>query len=725
MAPKRARADGGASEPKKKMAATKKNTAGIVPQAPQEEVVVPVPTTADNEKASRERDLFESSDRALKNKFSHVSPERLDALRDKDGKAAVDLVMIQKAKMKNGKHIPTKFWMDLEKALGLEKASAFDNIPPPSAAESFDLELWNAIESTRDKNPAHRQTTSFTSHLAYAENLNETELFGAMKACAPQVNLSILHAEEMQRALLQYCASNKVHEKYPNLWGAVRAHFEVLIKNAWLDNVAIGRDLFVEANLATISMFVDGEKVKNVEQAIATKKDLPLTDLRELMTSTLGSALYQDHGVKLQWLQYIEKIGKGINTLFHNDFDMQEVKNFEGLMAREAKILSTSGHTMCDKKTQSCSFLSVAQMEVPSCNANDSWKNLLSATKKGLAFNALAVPRLQFEVLIYGKEDKIPGIADGMQIPVAFLTDTIFCRKAAALILGETPLTIKDQIKTLKPHFAELRKMDYCWHFEWNFLVHYAEKLLEKGAIEKIVQSFPKVSQDPQAEMQAVLDCIDVVKASPQVHALPLTFTKQLTSIYGLMRNLMAAVAPESKDVDKMGEWQLSVLKASDVWCSFKVDKDSDVVGAPKKGSMIYGKPALLEKFRVIKEACDRGEVKSLKEIEDLRRFNWMLTAEQQQLVTTWVAAGVRVHRASATAYAIKDGDAVAEIPVASAASSSSSLGVACSIVPLVKSTSTANMSKAVQAKKQDKEDLELKARKAAMLKMLGSKAKV
>jgi hypothetical protein len=113
-------------------------------------------------KRIRRRDAESSADRALKMKFSHIRPERLDAITNERGERPLDLVLARMSKNKGcKKNIKTEFWLGLQHEFGLDSASAYSSLSPPSDAEEVDDALLDAIQLTTKKNPALRGTTAF------------------------------------------------------------------------------------------------------------------------------------------------------------------------------------------------------------------------------------------------------------------------------------------------------------------------------------------------------------------------------------------------------------------------------------------------------------------------------------------------------------------------------------------------------------------------------------
>ncbi len=142
---------------------------------------------------------FQAADRALKDKFPHIAPERLDALRNSKGGALVKWVEREMAaNCGKNQYLKSEFWQDLIEEFDLSGASVFDELPQPKKAESFDAELLEAIKAAEDVNPSARSPSRFLKFFEYAGVLNETEIYGALQGSKVRINVSAKHSQEMQ-----------------------------------------------------------------------------------------------------------------------------------------------------------------------------------------------------------------------------------------------------------------------------------------------------------------------------------------------------------------------------------------------------------------------------------------------------------------------------------------------------------------------------------------------
>ena len=203
-----------------------------------------------------------------------------------------------------------EFWAALQDKWDLNSVSVYKNIEEPVVPEEVDPELFHGLMATVHKNPAGRDTTRFVKFCEYASGMNATELYGALQGCRPQVNLHDKHRVEMEHVLLGFIADHGLHLEHTHIWERVKDHFEVVLKQKWLDLSGIGRKAFLLTNAAALEIWINRDAMTRVEDALAAQGEPLLEDLVACMSSLLGASLYAQQGAKLQWLPHIDSISK-------------------------------------------------------------------------------------------------------------------------------------------------------------------------------------------------------------------------------------------------------------------------------------------------------------------------------------------------------------------------------------------------------------------------------
>ena len=184
--------DDGAPKQDVEPTAAHEKVESVVPDEPPQQCITP------RDKKPR-RGMFQSADRALKEKFSHIAPERLDAVRNSKGETPAKWVEKEMA-ANSGKnqYLKSSFWQSLIEEFDLQGTSVFDELPLPEKAQAFDPELLEAIGAAEDSNPSARSPARFLKFFEYASGLNETEIYGALQGSKVRVNVTAKHSQEMQ-----------------------------------------------------------------------------------------------------------------------------------------------------------------------------------------------------------------------------------------------------------------------------------------------------------------------------------------------------------------------------------------------------------------------------------------------------------------------------------------------------------------------------------------------
>ena len=596
--------------------------------------------------AKRRRTEMEAADRALKKKFSHVDPCKLDSLRNAAGVSAAERVLEEMRRVaKKGEYIKSKFWVDLEGEFDLSGQSVFLMLEEPASPEQVNPELCEAILKTVDENPAMRQCEDLEAILAHSGPCNMTEFYGLLFACRPQPNLSLKHREELENMVLNFATLNKLPDAFPELWSIVEGHFEHVLHRRWLASSRAGREEFVEANMHALVYFMDENALLSVEKSLATGTGLPgAKDLRSCMGSVVGASLYAKQGQQMQWLLYIEAIDAGLKQLYFHDFAESEYTAFQQRMKNEIAVLEAAGLKSRMRKDMAVRFFTVPNVTLPLHHAADQWLFQLRSEIKAVLVNSSAVMRFPWERFLYG-DDKIEGVAETTRIPDTLTKDIKVCRSAAFKLLGDQAcmLSISDCIRCLKPHLKTLEGYDRTWRLDWELLSVHAEPMIWESIEAKVLSAFPQTGS-PVSEMQKVADEILSIRDGPQMVALPPSYSQLLTASHSIMVNLIGHEAPDRRTIAKYGPHHLAILQAATVFCTF-YDGPSGAAASNAAGKLLWGKPALQKRFQQAKRVYDTDGVDSLDSYAEFRRFSWLLDAEQQKVVDVWVREATKKHR--------------------------------------------------------------------------------
>ena len=233
----------------------------------------------------------------------------------------------------------------------------------------------------------------------------------------------------MQQVVLRAFGRMKLNEKYPEWWTAIAEEFEDILLRQWLDDSCMGRASFVHGNIDSIAMFIEKDHLLAVETALDAKEEPSTITLKTCLESKVGSSMYKAQRLTWDWLQFHESVRRGINTLFHVSFSVNEYRNFQKLMRREVETLVKSVHNTFGVKNFSCRFLDIKKMPLDAANLNDAWRFPAEAEMKAIALNTGAVPWMPWEKLQF-PERQVPEYASKIDIPEELLSSFVQVRKA-------------------------------------------------------------------------------------------------------------------------------------------------------------------------------------------------------------------------------------------------------------------------------------------------------
>ena len=184
-------------------------------------------------------------------------------------------------------------------------------------------------------------------------------------------------------------------------------------------------------------------------------------------------------------------------------------------------------------------------------------------------------------------------------------------------------------------------------------MISYAEDLLTAQLEDKVICFFPTtLACDAKVTTDRVVSQIQRLKATRQCEALPVTFTKELNTIIGTLTDLGKGVSPDSKHVGKFSSFHKRALKAAENWCTANVVSAG---GKSAKSQVLFGKLAIEWMYETTLAKFESGNIALPDEMRDLRAFQWMLSREQEIMVSEWFKQAVRLLRSRQGSQCIKD----------------------------------------------------------------------
>jgi hypothetical protein len=602
----------------------------------------------------------------------------------------------------------------------------FDGLEEPVDAESVNKELWDCLQQARCSNPSTRTPMPFISFLKYAENLNNTEIFGTLHGVKAQVNISNKHSEMMTIALLDFMAEKKIPERMPQMWETMSDHFDTVLQCKWARNMALGREAFIASTEAALNLFVDAESRRKVEEALAAGLDPPLEALRTCMQTRIGAKIYAKYALKVQWLSFVAEADKGVAQLIYHDFDLTEVWGFKQLMAQEVEMLKRAGQTHNCRREQLVQFLGCQKLMCEINDLNDDWSNRYMAMMKSVAVSLCLVERLPWEKLCYGAVAKVHGVPEAVKIPAALLVKVNAARTAMLKLMGPDAesMTIAEMQKQANKHHEALLNVDNSWLLEASFLQREVVPIVTKNLHDEILDLFPVGVPVSFVEIRGVAERIHEIKRSPASLALPTSWNSGLTSLAAMVNNLNAGLGPNEKDIKQFDSFRLQVVKRCELWCTHEIKEKDE--GVSKRGAdrVLVGKKAIDYIYNDMMETHGKNGAMETDKLKIYRKFCWLLSQEQRVVTDKWIKISIAHKPKIGNLQAVTDG--VGEPSGAAASSGGASASSAASPRCLqIAKTQVASWTAphATPTKDGAKHDNKSKSEKNSMMKLFGSKA--
>ena len=600
-----------------------------------------------------------SADRALKEKFWFVDPDVIDAM-EGDCVGPVQDVLEAFKKQSDQTYLPAQFWISLDAKWQFPKKHAFNAIPEPTVAEKVRPALNEAIGQTRDQNPGARRVNKFEKFFMYSGPINYTELYGSLMGCQPEVNTSPTMVHAMEAIVLKKIAEDRLDAEYPELWEAIEDHMAGVAVRMWKNDASIGRSLWVEQNVTLVDMFVPGEHRAKVEEALADKKDPELINIREVLSSSLGAELYAEQGLRYSWLLYVANINKGMKSLIDHSFDDLEVANFRTLMGQEVEKLKEAGAASFDTKNMKVDFCDKKDMVIEITDPNDQWYNTLEAAKKTIIISNKLAPRLPWEDLYIGDENKIEGIPETLTLPPKEVAAMVSFRKSVLKILSQEcrSNTLDEWKRVVKKHKATFKRHCQSWGLEDVWLMSHVEAMLIAKVEGEALDTFPKEEPTANRDVEATIANLEKLKCSRVVLCVGQKLLKALNAVIGFLKKLQeGTVAFTAADHEGMSSFQKRAVakSAAFVYCEIKEKQPARSKWHGRR--FAYGQLALEYSFKQV-EATEAGDaLRSLRSVymRDLQVFKWMLPLKQQSIIKAWIKAATAKHRSVMLGGAIED----------------------------------------------------------------------
>jgi hypothetical protein len=118
----------------------------------------------------------------------------------------------------------------------------------------------------------------------------------------------------------------------------------------------------------------------------------------------------------------------------------------------------------------------------------------------------------------------------------------------------------------------------------------------------------------------------------------------EVSGVVAFLQNLVTGSGPKDKDIISYSEFMKCVLKRSENFFvqNFKTSSTAQIGQlkfAQQGQEVVVGSTALAREFAAVEQAMHRGEVVTLASLKPFRTYSWLLSQEQRDSVSGWIAA--------------------------------------------------------------------------------------
>jgi hypothetical protein len=339
-------------------------------------------------------------------------------------------------------------------------------------------------------------------------------------------------------------------------------------------------------------------------------------------------------------------ISKRLIDLEHNDFEAGELAAFRNIMSVDSKLLQASLGGAFVLKPTTIEFL-VKPQEVPISSTNDEWDYALQARVETLAMSACLVPRLPWEVMLFGEKAALPGVPSATRLSDALIAPIGNVRVAAIKLLENVPdITFAQMRAILKEHEDSLLEMRRFFSLSLYFLKNLAEPLAQEFLTAEMLAALPSATNFDTFTFVKSIGALTALKCKPYVAACGIGCIRKIVIIITLVENIQGGQSPTTKAASQMDDTTKAILGRVEHFCVTTSAGDASKDKTPLMfGRRVSGKDAIALKWRDLQQKDQ--SLLTLDDVEDFRRYQWLLSDAQLQLVNTVIAKGVRDYQSS------------------------------------------------------------------------------
>ena len=589
-------------------------------------------------------------ERVKRNKLDWVESEVLKSRRSKDGLTIDEYLYTalgeNKTKGKR-KNLDSEFWVSFYEEFGL-KSPGFRSLKTLTP-EELDLpdSYWEAMALVNHDNPVKRDVGPWCDFVRNMDSVSENNLIGLLHAASVSTMVSAEKSRTMLMEVARLCARVKAPKEYPSVWEAIQETIESIVVSEWKvvktsrRNI-VDREVWLESNEEVVSLFCDVQAAARVEKDVSSKVEPSVDDLKVLMTSTLGQALFHAEILNGRVAYFEATVVARISDLEHNDWPTPDIEAFRSAATGEIQDLVASGIPMYNSQELEVPFLNdVIKYTVTSLAQRPHVH--LQARARSLAVSGNLVERLPWERVLFG-DGGVPCIPEHSKVPDSLLVSCRRGRKVLARIVGNlgTGNTWDAMMAELtKPGNAKaVINVDREAGLEIAFALQCVTRIAATELENNALQMLP--NPDDLATVPAMENVMrDLRKLRTDVKFAVATSTaSDVDAIVNLLQRMISGLDVSHDTSSRSSDFYQKCRGRMSLWCSCPTKQPGwrKTEKGPGLG-MLYGKEAAEMIFKTLSE---QKKKKDEELICKLRVFKWLMTSAMLETLEGWTRDLVR-----------------------------------------------------------------------------------
>ena len=581
------------------------------------------------------RDTDHQVDRCIQLKLSMYPRQQLEGNLNGAGKNIAHSIKLEIYRLRPSKrHIALQFWKNLivEHVLC---GSLVEGLAKPPNVEEVAKYFGIAIAEAHNENPAKRSATKMLRFLEHVQQLNQTEVYGLLKASVESPSCSARMSEVLLEHMIEAWARHSLRDRFPQYHEVCKENFDFTMARLWkkAQGSRIPRKNWIVAKSDALSLFLDVAQALAIEECVQRKEDPSPAVVSAISKSTVGSELFSPEMMKAEFKQFLTYIDEKVRGLEDFHFESSEVAAFKMVMKKYVEHMN-DGFCEYDEASTAVGFLKCDVVYSAAC-IDDQWEWRMIARAVTIAVSNNEVPRLPWEVLVFGKSDPIPGVPTTVKIPPSMILKVKNVREVVCQHLGEAWQSLAQMKAQAAKHSTEWNKLCSSWWLVEKWLHDHADEMLESHLKLCLLEVLPRTGEAQC--MSKALVAARALSTGPACMAACKATEREISAAVNLLQDMVDGRSPAKVDLQKMSTFAVTFVMRCEAFCHIMPGQEfgRGCTDAKKK---LFGKDAI--NFRY--ELCSKNE-EAVKpsDLKTFRTFRWLLDEIQVRQCDEWLSSAM------------------------------------------------------------------------------------